>query len=99
MAQYQGEDAKNLGQLAALVRRQPSWSAQGGRAGCPRFSTLPSGGYRWAVEDSSETAENELGLDHNETRSWHSWHWHVSLVMLACAMMASIRHRANQPAS
>ncbi len=39
--------------------------------------------------------QNELGLDHNETRSWHGWHRHVSLVMLAFAMMAVIRHRAN----
>jgi SRSO17 transposase len=53
-------------------------------------------GHRWAIEDSFETAKNELGLDHNETRSWHGWHRHVSLVMLAFAMMAAIRHRANR---
>ena len=53
-------------------------------------------GHRWAIEDSFETTKNELGLDHNETRSWHGWHRHVSLVMLAFAMMAAIRHRANQ---
>ena len=52
-------------------------------------------GHRWAIEDSFETAKNELGLDHNETRSWHGWHRHVSLVMLAFAMMAVIRQRAN----
>ena len=52
-------------------------------------------GHRWAIEDSFETAKNELGLDHNETRSWHGWHRHVSLVMLAFAMMGSIRHQAN----
>jgi len=52
-------------------------------------------GHRWAIEDSFETTKNELGLDHNETRSWHGWHRHVSLVMLAFAMMAAIRHRAN----
>ncbi|EJJ31293.1 hypothetical protein PMI11_00286 [Rhizobium sp. CF142] len=52
-------------------------------------------GHRWAIEDRFETAKNELGLDHNETRSWHGWHRHVSLVMLAFAMMAVIRHRAN----
>jgi SRSO17 transposase len=28
-------------------------------------------GHRWATEDAFETAKNELGLDHNETRSWH----------------------------
>jgi SRSO17 transposase len=53
-------------------------------------------GHRWAIEDSFETAKNELGLDHNETRSWHGWNRHVSLVMLAFAMMAAIRHKANQ---
>jgi SRSO17 transposase len=53
-------------------------------------------GHRWAIEDSFETTKNELGLDHNETRSWHGWHRHVSLVMLAFAMMAAIRQRANQ---
>ena len=54
-------------------------------------------GCRCAIEDSFECARNELGLDRNETRSWHGWRRHVSLVMLAFAMMASIRHRANQP--
>jgi SRSO17 transposase len=52
-------------------------------------------GHRWAIEDSFETAKNEFGLDHNESRSWHGWHRHVSLVMLAFAMMAVIRTRAN----
>jgi SRSO17 transposase len=52
-------------------------------------------GHRWAIEDSFKAAKNEFGLDHNETRSWHGWHRHVSLVMLAFAMMATIRHHAN----
>lgn len=55
-------------------------------------------GHRWAIEDSFETTKNELGLDHNETRSWHGWYRHVSLVMLAFAMMAVVRYRANDPA-
>jgi SRSO17 transposase len=53
-------------------------------------------GRRWAIEDGFETAKNELGLDHNETRSWHGWHRHVSLVTLAFAMLARVRHHANQ---
>ena len=56
-------------------------------------------GHRWAIEDSFETAKNEFGLDHNETRSWHGWRRHVTLVMLAFAMMASIRVHANAVAS
>jgi SRSO17 transposase len=66
---------------------------------CPAGTTIDTlvgvEGRRWAIEDSFETAKNELGLDHNETRSWHGWHRHVSLVMLAFAMMAVIRHHAN----
>jgi len=55
-------------------------------------------GQRWAIEDSFEAAKTEFGLDHNESRSWHGWHRHVSLVMLAFAMLATIRHHANRPA-
>jgi len=55
-------------------------------------------GHRRAIEDSSETAKNELGFDHNETCSWHGWHRHVSLVMLAFVMTAIIRLRANSAA-
>ena len=66
---------------------------------CPKGTSMKKlvsiEGHRWAIEDSFETAKNELGLDHNETRSWHGWHRHVSLVMLAFAMMAVIRHHAN----
>lgn len=63
--------------------------------GTPMAKLVSVEGHRWAIEDSFETAKNELGLDHNETRSWHGWHRHVSLVMLAFAMMAVIRHHAN----
>lgn len=66
---------------------------------CPKGTSMEKlvsvEGHRWAIEDSFEAAKNELGLDHNETRSWHGWHRHVSLVMLAFAMMAVIRNRAN----
>src|SRR3954449_4429549 len=67
-------------------------------AGTPVAVLVNVEGQRWAIEDGFETAKNELGLDHNETRSWHGWHRHVSLVMLAFAMMAAIRRKANTPA-
>jgi SRSO17 transposase len=63
--------------------------------GTPMKTLISVEGHRWSIEDSFETAKNELGLDHNETRSWHGWHRHVSLVMLAFAVMAVIRHHAN----
>jgi SRSO17 transposase len=67
---------------------------------CPAGTTMETlvavEGHRWAIEDGFEVAKTELGLDHNETRSWHGWHRHVSLVMLAFAMLTTIRHRANR---
>ena len=48
-------------------------------------------GHRWAIEYSFETAKDELGLDHNETRSRHGWHRHLPLVMLA------FRHDGGRP--
>jgi SRSO17 transposase len=66
-------------------------------AGTPAETLVNVEGHRWAIEDGFETAKTELGLDHNETRSWHGWHRHVSLVVLAFAMLAVIRQHANQP--
>src|SRR3954454_21091456 len=65
-------------------------------AGTPIQTLVSVEGWRWAIEDAFETAKTELGLAHNERRSWHGWHRHVSLVMLAFAMMAAVRHHANQ---
>ena len=66
---------------------------------CPRGTPIETlvrvEGARWRVEEGFETTKNELGLDHNESRSWHGWHRHVSLVMLAYAIMAAVRYQAN----
>lgn len=85
-----------------LVRRRIS---DGQRAyfttWCPAGTSLQTlvriEGRRWAIEEAFETGRTELGLDHNETRSWHGWHRHVSLVMLAFAVLARVRQRANGP--
>jgi len=66
---------------------------------CPKDTSIETlvkiEGTRWRIEEGFETAKNEFGLDHNETRSWHGWHRHVSLVMLAYAIMAAVRYHAN----
>jgi SRSO17 transposase len=66
---------------------------------CPSATSIETlvrvEGTRWRVEESFETTKNELGLDHNESRSWHGWHRHVSLVMLAYAVMTPVRYQAN----
>jgi SRSO17 transposase len=66
-------------------------------AGTPVEKLVMVEGRRWAIEDAFETAKTELGLAHNESRSWHGWHRHVSLVMLAFAMLARVRRLANRP--
>ncbi len=70
---------------------------------CPKATSLQTlvnvAGARWRIEESFEAAKNEFGLDHNETRSWHGWHRHVSLVMLAFALLATIRYRVNHSSS
>jgi SRSO17 transposase len=64
-------------------------------AGTPLQTLVAVEGRRWAIEDAFETAKTEFGLAHNESRSWHGWHRHVSLVMLAFAMLARVRRLAN----
>src|SRR5215212_4325793 len=66
-------------------------------AGTPIQELVAVEGRRWAIEDAFETAKTELGLAHNESRSWHGWHRHVSLVMLAFALLARVRQQANGP--
>jgi SRSO17 transposase len=97
------EGAEGLWTRGLLVRRHV---ADGGLAyfttwcpaGTPIETLVAVEGRRWAIEDAFEAAKTELGLDHNETRSWHGWHRHVSLVMLAFAVLAVARHRANAAA-
>jgi len=83
-----------------LVRRSLSdgkmaffstWCPQG----TPLTVLVEVEGRRWAIEDGFETAKTELGLVHNESRSWHGWHRRVSLVMLAFALLMAIRHKAD----
>lgn len=55
-------------------------------------------GQRWAIESCFEAAKQETGLDQYEVRSWHGWHRHVTLSMLALAFLATVRARARESA-
>lgn len=56
---------------------------------------------RWTIEQFHRDAKQELALDDFEGRSWHGWHHHVSLVLLAHAFLATLRagegHRGPLP--
>ena len=48
-------------------------------------------GLRWTIEECFQSAKGETGLDHCEARSWHGWHRHMTLSMLAFAFLACLR--------
>ena len=52
-------------------------------------------GRRWLVEECFEAAKQEVGLADYEVRSWRGWHRHVTLAMLALALLAGLRAALN----
>jgi SRSO17 transposase len=50
---------------------------------------------RWPVEQGYQQMKEELGLDHFEGRSWHGFHRHACLVMLAYGFLTLERLRAQ----
>ena len=62
--------------------------------------TLPElvavAGARWAAEDCFAEAKNETGLDHYQVRRYRAWYRHITLSMLAHALLA-VTARARRP--
>ena len=60
-----------------------------------RKSTLKTlvsvAGRRWAVESAFQMAKSECGLDHYEVRHWRGWYRHITLSMLALAVLTVLR--------
>jgi SRSO17 transposase len=52
-------------------------------------------GQRWTIEECFEVAKQEVGLADYEVRSWHGWHRHITLAMLALAFLAGMRVTLN----
>ncbi|MCC8368454.1 IS701 family transposase [Xenorhabdus sp. PB61.4] len=48
-------------------------------------------GHRWEIESGFEETKGECGLDHYEVRQWHSWYRHITLSLLAHAVLAVLR--------
>jgi SRSO17 transposase len=65
-----------------------------GPADTPRKELVRVAGSRWAVEECFERAKGDCGLADYEVRGWVGWYRHVTLSMLALAMLAVIRSRA-----
>ena len=52
-------------------------------------------GARWSIEGAFEAAKQEVGLADYEVRSWSGWHRHVTLALLAHAVLAAVRRLAD----
>jgi SRSO17 transposase len=50
-------------------------------------------GRRWAIEEAFAQGKGEVGLDQYEVRSWVGWHRHMTLAMVALALLALTRAR------
>ncbi|MEO6912049.1 MAG: IS701 family transposase [Edaphobacter sp.] len=63
-------------------------------------ATLPSlvrvAGQRWQIEQAFQAAKGECGLDHYEVRHWQGWYRHITLAMLAHAVLAVLRSRGEK---
>jgi SRSO17 transposase len=48
-------------------------------------------GSRWTIESGCEAAKGEVGLDHDEVRTWTGWYRPITLAMWALALLTIIR--------
>ncbi|MHB0859394.1 MAG: IS701 family transposase [Anaerolineae bacterium] len=48
---------------------------------------------RYVVEQCLEEAKGETGLDEYEVRRWDSWHRHITLAIMAYALLGWLRYR------
>jgi SRSO17 transposase len=51
-------------------------------------------GIRWAVEESFQAANDQVGLDHYQVRRYDAWYRHVTLAMVALGFLAAVRAQA-----
>jgi SRSO17 transposase len=62
---------------------------------CPAATPLAElvrvAGTRWAIEECFESAKGQVGLDQYEVRRWTGWYRHITLALLAHAVLTVIR--------
>lgn len=65
----------------------------------PLERVIQIAGRRWTIEECFQQAKQLTGLDEYEVRSWIGWYRHITLSMLAHAMLVVIRSQAPRPIS
>jgi SRSO17 transposase len=67
-----------------------AYSLCAGRPGTTVRELVRASGSRWAIEECIEAAKGETGLDDYEVRSWVGWYRHITLSLLALALLAVV---------
>lgn len=57
----------------------------------PLAEVVRVAGTRWTIEQLFEAAKGEVGLEHDEVRSWTGWFRHITLAMWALALLTVLR--------
>jgi SRSO17 transposase len=53
-------------------------------------------GMRWPIETSFEDGKQRLGMGDYEVRTWKGWHHHMTMVILAHALLVRLRLRLGK---
>jgi SRSO17 transposase len=62
----------------------------------PLAALVRVSGLRWPIEACFAEGNEEVGLDHYETRFWRGWHHHMTLVILAHHFLVRMQQRLHQ---
>jgi SRSO17 transposase len=65
--------------------------------GTPVGEIVRAAGARWAIEDVFKLGKGQVGLDHYEVRSWAGWYRHMTLALLALALLATSAQKRGTP--
>ncbi len=71
-----------------------------GPAATTREALVRVAGLRWAIEEGLAQAKGDVGLDHDEVRTWSAWHRQMTLCLLAHAALVvtcALARRAEEP--
>ena len=64
-----------------------------GKRGTRQRELVGVAGARWAIEESFQTAKNEVGLDNYQVRRYDAWYAHITLTLAAAAFLVTTRTR------
>jgi hypothetical protein len=63
----------------------------------PRATLVRVAGIRWSIQECSQAAKTGVGLDHYQVRGHTGWHRHITLAMLALAVLAILAATTAPP--